>query len=164
MTCCALTAIAEKSIGLEHKSWQSVLVGLDAMSVSGEDRFVTVTDTIRTTGPVKLMLAEQRTCNAFRAGSIPVTGSKQVSLPGREGWPSRRAHNPKIVGSNPTSATNFYVIPSFKRDGFTQGHPCARPIGPDPGPFTLDCVGGPGCKVSFPSFTRTVAAALPARA
>ena len=51
-------------------------------------------------------LAEQLICNQQVIGSSPIIGLKKILY--IAGWSSqeaRRAHNPKVVGSNPTPAT-----------------------------------------------------------
>ena len=45
----------------------------------------------------------------IRTGSSPVSGTISTDIP-NAGWSSlvaRRAHNPKVVGSNPAPATNY---------------------------------------------------------
>ena len=46
-----------------------------------------------------------------RVLSLPLAANMVDSAPFGAGWSSlaaRRAHNPKVVGSNPTPATNYY--------------------------------------------------------
>ena len=54
-------------------------------------------------------LAEQLICNQQVIGSSPIIGLDIIA-----GWSSleaRRAHNPKVAGSNPAPATRtFYVL------------------------------------------------------
>ena len=57
-------------------------------------------------------LAEQLICNQQVIGSSPIIGLKLKSLKLNiiAGWSSleaRRAHNPKVVGSNPAPAISF---------------------------------------------------------
>ena len=42
-----------------------------------------------------------------RAGSIPASGTR-TKIAGLSSPVARRAHNPKVTGSNPVPATNFY--------------------------------------------------------
>ena len=55
-------------------------------------------------------LAEQLICNQQVIGSSPIIGfiSKEIAKFNIAGWSSleaRRAHNPKVIGSNPIPAT-----------------------------------------------------------
>ena len=57
-------------------------------------------------------LAEQLICNQQVIGSSPIIGfiMKMIELNIIAGWSSleaRRAHNPKVIGSNPVPATNY---------------------------------------------------------
>ena len=59
-------------------------------------------------------LAEQLICNQQVIGSSPIIGfiMKMIELNIIAGWSSleaRRAHNPKVVGSNPAPATHTLV-------------------------------------------------------
>ena len=49
-------------------------------------------------------LAEQLTCNQQVIGSSPIIG---FYIAGWSSLVARRAHNPKVVGSNPAPATLF---------------------------------------------------------
>ena len=56
-------------------------------------------------------LAEQLICNQQVIGSSPIIGfiSKEIAKFNIAGWSSleaRRAHNPKVAGSNPAPATH----------------------------------------------------------
>ena len=49
-------------------------------------------------------LAEQLICNQQVIGSSPIIGFK-LNIAGWSSLEARRAHNPKVVGSNPAPAT-----------------------------------------------------------
>ena len=55
-------------------------------------------------------LAEQLICNQQVIGSSPIIGFK-LNIAGWSSLEARRAHNPKVAGSNPAPATRtFYVL------------------------------------------------------
>ena len=60
--------------------------------------------------------------------SVGVGGLTPVLCPHAAGWSSlvaRRAHNPKVVGSNPTPATIEYAVQA----PFSEGASCCPGIG-----------------------------------
>ena len=50
-------------------------------------------------------LAEQLICNQQVIGSSPIIGLKIYNIAGWSSLEARRAHNPKVIGSNPIPAT-----------------------------------------------------------
>ena len=54
-------------------------------------------------------LAEQLICNQQVIGSSPIIGFK-LNIAGWSSLEARRAHNPKVAGSNPAPATQTFIV------------------------------------------------------
>ena len=55
-------------------------------------------------------LAEQLICNQQVIGSSPIIGFQFNNTAGWSSLEARRAHNPKVIGSNPIPATQYKVL------------------------------------------------------
>ena len=58
-------------------------------------------------------LAEQLICNQQVIGSSPIIGFEFYIAAGWSSLEARRAHNPKVVGSNPAPATQLIILISY---------------------------------------------------